>query len=50
MYCRVWTGRGVVSYPGGMVGKEDTSPQETALREAQEELGLDVNDVCLMIF
>ncbi len=32
---------GQVAFPGGKVEDEDASPTETALREAQEEIGLD---------
>ena len=31
---------GQISFPGGRVEKEDVSPEHTALREAQEEIGL----------
>lgn len=32
---------GQVSFPGGKIDKTDASPLESALREAQEEIGLD---------
>lgn len=32
---------GQISFPGGKVEKEDHSPEMTALREAQEEVGID---------
>ena len=32
---------GQISFPGGKVEKEDTSAEMTALREAQEEVGID---------
>ncbi len=32
---------GQVSFPGGKIEKSDTSPLESALREAHEEIGLD---------
>ena len=32
---------GQVSFPGGKIDKADASPLESALREAQEEIGLD---------
>ena len=36
---------GQISFPGGRVDVEDTSPTHTALREAQEEIGLDSKKV-----
>lgn len=32
---------GQISFPGGKVDEDDGSPRETALREAEEEIGLD---------
>ena len=32
---------GQISFPGGRVEREDRSPADTALREAEEEIGLD---------
>jgi len=32
---------GEIAFPGGSVDREDASPASTALREAQEEIGLD---------
>ena len=37
--------RGQVSFPGGGMDDIDTSPEETALREAHEEIGLKNSDV-----
>ena len=37
--------KGQVSFPGGAVDPEDRSPEETALREAHEEIGLAPGDV-----
>lgn len=36
---------GQISFPGGKVEKEDVSAEMTALREAQEEVGLDPSSV-----
>ena len=37
--------KGQISFPGGSVDEEDGSVKETALREAQEEIGLQRKDV-----
>jgi 8-oxo-dGTP pyrophosphatase MutT (NUDIX family) len=40
--------KGQISFPGGALDKEDNSPEETALREAYEEIGLFREDVELL--
>lgn len=42
---RVETHKGQVSFPGGAADPEDHSPEDTALREAEEEIGLRRGDV-----
>lgn len=37
--------KGQISFPGGSVDKEDVSVEETALREASEEVGISREDV-----
>jgi len=40
--------QGHISFPGGVVNETDGSPEEAALREAYEEIGLLKNDVEIM--
>lgn len=40
--------RGQISFPGGKWSQEDASLRATALREAQEEIGLDPRDIELL--
>ena len=40
--------KGEISFPGGMADAEDESPLATALREAQEEMGIRPEDVDLI--
>jgi 8-oxo-dGTP pyrophosphatase MutT (NUDIX family) len=37
--------KGQVSFPGGACDDDETTPEQTALREAEEEIGLDPEDV-----
>lgn len=39
---------GQVAFPGGRIDEEDASPESAALREAWEEIGLDINEVEIM--
>lgn len=39
---------GQISFPGGKVEKEDSSPEMTALREAREEIGIDTDRIELL--
>lgn len=39
---------GQVAFPGGRADPEDGSPEQTALREAQEEIGLNPSDVRIL--
>ncbi len=39
---------GQVAFPGGRIDADDASPEAAALREAWEEIGLDINDVEIM--
>jgi len=40
--------KGQVSFPGGQCNSDETSPEQTALREAEEEIGLKSGDVRLL--
>jgi 8-oxo-dGTP pyrophosphatase MutT (NUDIX family) len=40
--------KGQVSFPGGGCNLDETTPEETALREAEEEIGLKMEDVRLL--
>ena len=42
---RVQSHKGQVSFPGGACDEGETTPEQTALREAEEEIGLYPNDV-----
>lgn len=42
---RVESHKGQVSFPGGACDEGETTPEETALREAEEEVGIDPKDV-----
>src|SRR5688572_13000108 len=37
--------KGQVSFPGGACDEGETTPEQTALREADEEIGLQANDI-----
>jgi 8-oxo-dGTP pyrophosphatase MutT (NUDIX family) len=45
---RVESHKGQVSFPGGACDEGETTPEQTALREAQEEIGLDPGGVRLL--
>src|SRR5215208_3661917 len=42
---RVQSHKGQVSFPGGACDEGETTPEQTALREAEEEIGLYAQDV-----
>ena len=42
---KVESHKGQVSFPGGACDEGESTPEETALREADEEIGLNPNDV-----
>jgi 8-oxo-dGTP pyrophosphatase MutT (NUDIX family) len=45
---RVESHKGQVSFPGGACDDGETSPEETALREAEEEIGMNPADVTVL--
>ena len=45
---RVESHKGQVSFPGGASDEGETTPEQTALREAQEEIGLDPAHVTVL--
>jgi len=42
---KVESHKGQVAFPGGACDEGETTPEQTALREAEEEIGLNPNDV-----
>ena len=42
---RVQSHKGQVSFPGGACDEGETTPEQTALREAEEEIGMQPADV-----
>ena len=45
---RVESHKGQVSFPGGACDEGETAPEQTALREAEEEIGIHPNDVRIL--
>lgn len=45
---RVESHKGQVSFPGGACSEGETTPEQTALRESHEEVGLDPADVTVL--
>ena len=45
---RVESHKGQVSFPGGACDEGETTPEQTALREAEEEIGIHPNDVTVL--
>ncbi|HQX01742.1 MAG TPA: CoA pyrophosphatase, partial [Anaerolineales bacterium] len=45
---RVESHKGQVSFPGGACDEGETTPEQTALREAQEEIGVRPEDVTVL--
>jgi len=45
---KVESHKGQVSFPGGACDEGETTPEQTALREADEEIGLNPNDVKIL--
>jgi len=45
---RVESHKGQVSFPGGACDEGETIPEQTALREVEEEIGINANDVKIL--